>query len=116
MTMDTQRFERYMRDPLPIRLGNLSSSLGRLADSVARPERSDMALRMVSECRWFIEWTGPEADPDTAARLAQLQLDLTRWHRELVQASDSSEYRVEVARLARESADRVLDWSGLLAD
>ena|SRR2546423_14693544 len=112
--MNESLYGRYMRDPLPIRLGNLSSSLGRLADSINRPERRQIALDMINECKWFIEWTGAEAQTEVAADLVRIQVTLAGWQRMLIGHAkldcDMGEYAAE----ARQSSENVLQMSGLL--
>jgi hypothetical protein len=114
--MNELRRKRYLQDPLSIRLGNLSSSLGRLADSISRPERRDMALRMVDECRWFIEWTAADADAEIAAELARLQLTLTMWRKRYLAEAQLILGPIDAAHEARKSAEMVLGWSGLIAN
>ncbi len=105
---------RYLRDPLPVRLGNLSSSLGRLARTIHDPSRRETADYMLDECKWFIEWTAGETDIEVAAQLVELQVTLAGWQRGLAGESRVPLDTAAAARLARESAEKVLQWSGLL--
>src|SRR2546423_10788066 len=99
--MNESLYGRYMRDPLPIRLGNLSSSLGRLADSIDRPERRQIALDMIDECKWFIEWTGAEAQTEVAADLVRIQVILAGWQRTLADLTKAESDTAEYANKAR---------------
>lgn len=76
--MDPARFcERYMRDPAPVRLGNLASDLVRLGAWVQRrrPDASvDALLRQIAT---MLECNG---DLDLV-ELADMQRELCRWRR-----------------------------------
>src|SRR5437762_10797329 len=78
--------ERFMSDPVPVRLGNLASTLARVASCAAHPERHDLVYRLLTEAQYFIECTGPDADPAVQPDLVELQLELAfwrlRWRRE----------------------------------
>ena len=105
---------RFLNDPPPVRLGNLASSLARVSSCASRPAQHATVLTLLDECKHFIEWAGPEAEPDIQPELVRLQVELAlwqlRWRR--LQSGDSAAR--DLASTAREAADRVLGWSGLL--
>ncbi|MBI3922098.1 MAG: hypothetical protein HY318_11825 [Armatimonadetes bacterium] len=106
--------ERFMQDPVSVRLGNLASNLSRIASCLERPGLLDAALAVIDESKHFIEWTGPEATPDVQPELVRLQVELARWQlrNNKLQAEEAA--RKELASTARRHAEQVLNWSGLL--
>lgn len=114
MINQTRKYERFMRDPLPIRLGGLSASLARIASSARRETGSDAVTLMVNECRWLIEWTAAEAEAEVAAELVDIQRMLTLWRRAWPEAQSSPSQRTLLSLQAKKWADQVLDYSGLL--
>ena len=45
--------ERYLRDPLPIRLGNLASSLARIASCSENPKNHEVVTSVLEESKYF---------------------------------------------------------------
>src|SRR5262250_821477 len=45
------RKERYLRDPLPVRLGNLASNLARIRSIATRPDLGEAARRVIRESK-----------------------------------------------------------------
>jgi len=105
--------ERYLRDPLPIRLGGLAANLARIQSFSDHPSHQDAVARLVQESELFIEWTAPEADPSVQAVLADCQRQLVRWHRAWRDIWSSPARRAQVATHAGLWSQRVLDASGL---
>ncbi len=108
------RRKRYLRDPLPIRLGGLAANLGRIS-SLARGGISDTALEvMFEESLYFVEWTAADAEPEVAAALVDIQLLLALWRKAWPEAQQHKAQRTLLSVQARKWADQVLDYSGLL--
>jgi hypothetical protein len=75
--------ERYMRDPLPRRLGRLAATLARISSSARLAMGPAIVLQHIDEARHLIEWTAAEAEPEIAAELVQTQRLLTLYcHRD----------------------------------
>lgn len=106
--------ERYLRDPLPVRLGNLASNLTRIASCSQRPSQLETVLSMLDESKHFIEWTGPEAAVEVQPELARLQVELARWQLRKDALLSDPLACVELSQAARDRAEQVLKWSGLL--
>ncbi|MEW6367173.1 MAG: hypothetical protein AB1714_21290 [Acidobacteriota bacterium] len=106
--------ERFMRDPLPRRLGGLSASLARIASCARRETGAESALQMMDECRYYIEWSAADADPDLAAELVDIQVELALWRRIWTETQPHPLQRTLLSFQAKKWADRVLDHSGLL--
>lgn len=106
--------ERYLRDPLPRRLGGLAATLGRVS-SIAR-ESSDPknVKQLLEEAKYFIEWTAAEAEPEVAAELVSIQSLINLWLRAWESASKNKEQRILLSVQAKQWSDRAIDFSGLL--
>lgn len=108
--------ERYMRDPLPTRLGGLAADLARIA-STARIPAVAAVTSMLDESRAFIEWSAPDLLPDRvddAANLVDIQRGLTHWLWIWDQAQHDPAARAQLAEQAQQWSDEVLAMSGLL--
>ena len=106
--------ERFLRDPLPRRLGGLAATLSRIS-SIAR-ETSDPTnvSRLMHEARYFIEWTAAEAEPEVAAELVSMQRLITLWLKAWDKASQNKVERTLLSVQAKYWSDRAMDFSGLL--
>ena len=106
--------QRYLRDGLPIRLGNIASNLAKIKNLSQRATASNVAVSLIDESKRFIEWTANDADIDTAGELVELQIQLALWQlRWKIIWADPAQ-RMEVAAQAQIWSDRILERSGLL--
>ncbi len=112
----TQKQQRFQRDNIPTRLGNLAANLARIKSFLDDPAHGDLVVSLVEESKFFIEWTAPEMDIDTAAELVDLQRLLSRWQRHWSQIWTEEEARTQVALVAKQASERVLEMSGLLSE
>ncbi|OFW27685.1 MAG: hypothetical protein A3H97_23075 [Acidobacteria bacterium RIFCSPLOWO2_02_FULL_65_29] len=104
---------RYLRDPLPVRLGGLAADLARIGSAGANPANARAIQLLLEEARRFIEWTAAELTVEEAAELVDLQLALTLW---LHAWEDTQRHPVQRALLAHQAgcwSERVLVLSGL---
>ena len=106
--------ERYLRDPLPIRLGGLAADLARVSLSARHIGASATVDLMLEESRYFIEWTAAEAEPEIAAELVDLQRLIGLWRRVWPEAQHDPAQRTLLSVQAKKWSDQVLDYSGLL--
>jgi hypothetical protein len=106
--------ERYLRDELPIRLGNLASNLARIKSRCQNVANGSMVESLLHESKWFIEWTAPDAEIEIAAQLVELQVQLACWQCCWSTIWEDTEQRMEVANSAKIWSDKVLNFSGLL--
>lgn len=104
----------YLRDGLPIRLGNLASNLANIKNLSQRATASNVAVSLVEESKIFIEWTASDADIDTAGELVELQIQLALWQLRWTKIWADPAQRMEVAAQAQIWSDRILERSGLL--
>ncbi len=108
MSSLNERKERFMRDPLPLRLGNLASSLNRIALIPTPAGRSEI----IAECWHYIEWTAADAEPEVAQDLVEIQRQLTFVKDGLKQPGELELLKTS----AREWSARVMQYSGLLEE
>mgnify|MGYP001612883293 CR=1 FL=1 len=107
---------RYLRDPVPVRLGGLAADLARIGSASANPANGQAVQVLLEEARRFIEWTAEALDTDTAAELVDLQLALTLWLRAWEDARVHPAQRALLSHEANCWSDRVLTLSGLTTE
>jgi hypothetical protein len=108
--------ERYLRDPLPVRLAGLAADLSRVASSARRATGGDAAAAMLEESQYLIEWMGAETPVEVAEELVNLQVLLALWRRAWPEVQHSQAQRSLLAVQAKQWADRVLGYSGVAQD
>jgi hypothetical protein len=106
--------ERYLRDPLPVRLAGLAADLGRVASSARHAAGSASVAQMLEESQYFIEWTAAEAGMEIAAELVDIQRMLAAWRRAWPEAQHSPAQRALLAVQSKKWSDQVLGFSGYL--
>ena len=109
-----KRRERYLRDPLPRRLGGLAATLGRVSSVARKSSDPTNVARLLEEAKYMIEWTAADAEPEIAAELVSMQTLLNLWLRAWDNASQYKEQRVLLSVQAKHWSDRALDFSGLV--
>ena len=105
--------ERYLKDPVPIRLAGLAADLGRVASSARYSSGSASVDQMLEESQYFIEWTAAETKPEIAVELVDIQLMLSLWRKAWPEAQHSTTQRTLLSFQAKKWSDKVLDFSGL---
>jgi hypothetical protein len=108
------RKERFLRDSLPVRLGNLASNLARIRSIATQPELGEAAKRVVRESKHFVEWAGKDAEIEVQIELVELQRQLARWQFKWPEIWNDHEKRNSVAEQAGVWSKKILDRSGLL--
>ena len=119
MTFDKDKLaarrERFSRDELPVRLGNVASNLARIAAFASRQEMAEAAIRVVWETKHFTEWAGLSATLPVQAELVTLQRCLVNWQTDGLDIWSRVEKREQVRKMAEHWSRRVLELSGLLS-
>jgi hypothetical protein len=108
--------ERYLRDAMPIRLGGIATNLARITSFSRHDANREVVERMIDESKWFIEWTAPETDIDTASILVELQLQLAQWQAHWIHIWEEMEQRQAVMEQSGAWSQRILEMSGLLQE
>ncbi len=106
--------ERFMRDPLPRRLGGLAATLARISSSARHADDPAIVAQHLDEARHLIEWTAADAEPEVAAELVQMQRLMTIWQKVWENAYKDIHQRTLLSVQAKDWADKTLDASGLL--
>ncbi len=107
------RQERFLRDAVPVRLGNLASNLARLHSFAQQDDLSDAAARVVRESQLFIEWTKADAAAERT-QLDELAHTLTQWEKDWPRMWRDVAQREAFATDAQAWSNRLLNDSGLL--
>ncbi len=112
---DAERVKaRYLRDPLPRRLGGLAANLARIGSSARHAAGAERVTLMLEESQHFIEWTAAEATPEVGAALVEIQLMLALWRRAWPGAQANPSLRALLSLDSLKWSDQVLAHSGLL--
>ena len=106
--------QRYLKDPLPTRLGGLAANLARINSFSRHEANRDAVFGLMDESKHFIEWTAPEAELEVAGQLVELQVQLAHWQHNLTTIWTDTEERERIAQQSRQWSDKVLELSGLL--
>ena len=106
--------QRFLRDPLPRRLGGLAATLGRISSSARKSTDPVIVADLLEEAHRLIEWTAGETEPEIAAELVRIQTLLTLWQKAWASASQNPQQRLLLSVLAKDWADKAVDFSGLV--
>src|SRR3990172_10382802 len=71
--------ERFLRDPLPRRLGGLEATLGRISSVARKSSDPENVTRLLEEAKYLIEWTAADTEPEVAAELVSIQRLINLW-------------------------------------
>ena len=102
--------DRYLRDPLPLRLGGLAADLARIASFAENPKNHKVVESLLEEGKWFAEWAAPEAPLEVQEKLAEVQLQLALWQRRWTTGRADPDMKGEAKRWS----DVLLELSGLV--
>ena len=108
-----KRRQRFLRDPLPRRLGGLAATLGRISSSARNSTDAAVVANLLDEAKHLIEWTAAETEPETAAELVQIQTMIALWQRAWNEASKNPQQRNLLSAQAKQWSDKAVDFSGL---
>ncbi len=114
MTDKEKLRQRFLRDPLPRRLGGLAATLGRISSSARESGDTAIVTNLLDEAKHLIEWTAAEAEPQAAAELVHIQTMITLWQRVWAEASQNRGQRLLLSVQAKDWSDKALDFSGLV--
>src|SRR5690606_2758888 len=114
MKISEVKKERFLRDPVGVRLGGMAANLARVNSFSANSANKEAVFDLFQETKFFIEWTARDAELSTAAELVELQLQIALWQRNWDSNWDSSENRKIVASRSAAWSQKLLERSGLL--
>ena len=113
MTNKEKLRERFLRDPLPRRLGGLAATLGRISSSARKSDDPSIVANLLDEAKHLIEWTAADAEPEAAAELVQIQTLITLWQKTWAEASQNPKQRLLLSVQAKDWSDKAVYFSGL---
>jgi hypothetical protein len=105
---------RFLRDPIPRRLGGLSATLGRISSSARESSDPAQVAILLDEAKHFIEWTAADTDPEIAADLVAMQRLIVLWQKAWTSTEPTPQQRTLLATQAKQWSDQALKFSGLL--
>lgn len=106
--------ERFLRDPLPRRLGGLAATLGRISSSARESSDPATVVHLLEEAKYLIEWTAADTEPEVAAELVSMQTLVNLWLKAWDKASQNKQQRILLSVQAKYWSDKAMDFSGLL--
>jgi len=106
--------ERYMRDPLPVRLGGLAANLSRIKSFSANEASRETVASLIDESKMFIEWTAAQAEINTAAVMVDVQVQLALWQIRWERIWSDPAQRKQIAEQSGIWSKQILELSGLL--
>ncbi len=104
---------RFQKDNTSNRLGHIASNLARIR-SFSNIAHKEAVSSVISETKWFIEWTAAEIEPEEAEELVNIQVQLAGWELDWDKIWSDNNARTQVAEQAGIWSGRVLDMSRLL--
>jgi hypothetical protein len=114
MTDEAKLRQRFLRDPLPRRLGGLAATLGRISSSARKSTDPAIVADLLDEAKHLIEWTAGDTEPETAAELVRIQRMISLWQRAWDEASQNPKQRLLLSVQAKDWSDKAVDFSGLV--
>jgi len=106
--------ELHLRDPIPIRLGNLASSVKRLGYLVHSKKSEKTVYQLFRECKLFSGWTLPDVEFKVKLQLEALQSELENWQQGFHSDNGNELWRAEINAACEQWSNRILELSGLL--
>jgi hypothetical protein len=106
--------ERFIRDPIPQRLGGLAATLGRISSSARESSDPAQVAYLLDEAKHLIEWTAADTDPEIAAELVAMQRLIVLWQKAWAKTEVTTEQRTLLATQAKHWSDQTLGFSGLV--
>ncbi|MFZ5912481.1 MAG: hypothetical protein ACOYYU_20950 [Chloroflexota bacterium] len=108
--------ERFLRDPLPRRLGGLAATLGRISSSARNSTDPDEIVNLLEEAGHFIEWIVPETAPAIAAELKQMNIIIGMWKKSWVRARNIPQQRTLLAVQTKNWETMVRKFAGMISE
>jgi hypothetical protein len=104
--------ERFLRDPLPVRLAGLAADLARVASSARHESGAESVANMLEESQYYIEWMAAEADPEIAGELVDIQRIIGLWRKAWPEAQKHRTQCILLSVQAKKWSDQIMGYSG----
>jgi hypothetical protein len=102
--------QRYEKLDCTRQLGNLASTLARIASCATDPRHDSLVTDLLREAALFIEWSAPQVPTTLLPDLAAMQRELMAWRR----GWPFERARPVMTLYARNASDRLLRMAGLV--
>ncbi len=111
-----QRREKYLRQPMPRRLGNLASNLNRIASYSNGSFSKENIFELIRESQHFAEWAASDASLELTLTIVDIQRQLARWklHWDEIWKDESTKNQMQ--QQAKFWSDKMIEHSGLLQE
>ena len=106
--------ERFMRDPVPVRLGGLAANLARIRSFSEPPGHFEAVRQLIGESRMFVDLLVQDAGAELAAELCRLRDCLIWWEQGWPEIARRPDAVAALSVEAGQWSKRVLERSGLL--
>jgi uncharacterized damage-inducible protein DinB len=107
--------ERFLRDTISTRLGNLGSNLARISSFSKYDEMQETVRDVANESRLFIEWISADVSIEERVVLSNLGNILLEWLQDWDNNWNDVARRNAIASQAMRWSERILDMSGMLS-
>ena len=107
---------RYLRDPIPVRLGGLAANLARVASFSKNDKHREVVFPTLQESKWFIEWIAAELAITYPAQFwsACRSIQMAQWQRQSQTQWLDKNWRQELIIKSQDWSQRVLEMSGFV--
>lgn len=105
--------ERFLQDPMSVRLGGLAVDLQRISSAARRAAGAAHVALMLEESQYLIEWCASELEAEAAAELVDIQVMLSLWRRSWPTVQQIPAQRALLSLQAQGWSDRVLQFANL---
>ena len=105
---------RFLRDAVPVRLGELASTLNQVRAAAELSLRPASALRFIETSLFYVEWTQSEADAALQKELNDLRQQLVEWLQAWPLMWDDAVKRDSLVSHANRWSQQIIERSGLL--
>jgi len=106
--MEKSLRERYKKMNWRQQLGNMASTLARVANNATVADHDEVVAICLREAACFIEWSAPDVPSEYLLELAAMQREVLAWQR----AWPLETARPLLALHARSQSDRILQMAG----
>jgi hypothetical protein len=106
--------ERFMKDPLQVRLGGIAANLARVYSFSKNPLNKTAVENLLDESKYFIEWTANDSDTVIKEFLVHLQIQIALWQLNYSNIWDNDLKKLELSNASKEYSNKILELSGLI--
>ena len=107
--------KRFLKDPLPVRLGNLASNLSRISFfSQTATSNREVLNDVLEESKFFIEWVDLQNNVELTGWLVQIQIKLSLWQLDWQRRPKQPRQIERISGLTKRWSSELLKRAGLL--